>query len=335
MSVRTVRSTVAAVLVVVSAASCTIQRWQPSKAAARDDHMAHMAVADMSAGAAMPRAAGEAQGRPELPASAATAASRLSGSQRHAEWVKLAWEAGSSDSLMAWIVYPMSRTKSPVVVVIHEIFGLSTWVRAVADQMAAEGFIAIAPDLNSRVRGGPSTTELSGDSARKLISGVGYAERNKGIVAAASYAMALPSAEKIYGVVGYCWGGSTVFSHAVYNGQGLRAAVAFYGLPFMNGATPIADSLAKIQVPTMLLSGSLDSRIGAAMPAVDSIMKAFKKDYVGKNYEGAMHGFLRAQDDGPAPGQRANPATQEVNLAATKDAWPRTLAFLKKHLRAR
>lgn len=234
---------------------------------------------------------------------------------------------------MAWIVYPMTKTKAPVVVVIHEIFGLSTWVRAVADQLAADGFVAIAPDLNSRVRGGPSTTELSGDSARKLISGVGYAERNRGIVAAASYAMAQPSAEKIYGVVGYCWGGSTAFSQAVYNNPGLRAAVSFYGLPYMNGATPIADSLAKIGVPTMLLSGSLDGRIGASMPAVDSTMKALKKDYFGKNYEGAVHGFLRAQDDGPAPGQQANPAMQAANLAATKDAWPRTVAFLKRHLR--
>ena len=234
---------------------------------------------------------------------------------------------------MAWIVYPETEAKAPVVVVIHEIFGLSTWVRAVADQLAADGFVAIAPDLNSRVRGGPSTTELSGDSARKLISGVGYAERNRGIVAAASYAMAQPSAERIYAVVGYCWGGSTAFSHAVYNGHGLRAAVAFYGLPYMNGAIPIADSLARIQVPTMLLSGSLDARIGASMPAVDSTMKALKKDYFGKNYEGAVHGFLRAQDDGPAPGQQANPATQAANLAATKDAWPRTVAFLKRHLR--
>ena len=74
---------------------------------------------------------------------------------------------------MAWVVYPStSRAKSPVVVVVHEIFGLQTWVRGVADQVAADGFIAIAPDLLSRVRGGPSTEELSGDSARKLIQGV-------------------------------------------------------------------------------------------------------------------------------------------------------------------
>ncbi|MBI1808355.1 MAG: dienelactone hydrolase family protein [Gemmatimonadetes bacterium] len=309
-----------------------MQRWQPSRATAMDEHMAHMSAADMSVGSPTSSGVGGSQGDPHLPASAATAAARIAGSPRHAEWVKIAWEPGSSDSLMAWIVYPMSKAKAPVVVVVHEIFGLSTWVRSVADQFAAEGFIAIAPDLNSRVRGGASTVELSGDSARKLISGVGYAERNKGITAVAAYAMSQPSAERRYGVVGYCWGGSTVFAHAVYNGQGLKAAVAFYGLPYMNGATPIADSLAKIHVPVMLLNGSADARIGAAMPAVDSVMKALGKDYLGKNYDGAIHGFLRAQDDAPAPGQQANPAAQQANLDATKDAWPRTVAFFKKHL---
>src|SRR5205823_13585741 len=108
-----------------------------------------------------------------LPPSNNNAKARLAATPRHAEWVKLAWEPGSSDSLMAWVVYPStSNAKTPVVVVIHEIFGLSTWVRGVADQVAADGFIAIAPDLISRVRGGPSTEELSGDSARKLIAGV-------------------------------------------------------------------------------------------------------------------------------------------------------------------
>ena len=71
---------------------------------------------------------------------------------------------------MARVVFPGVRKKAPVVVVIHEIFGLSTRVRGVADQLAADGFIAVAPDLlKSRVRGGPSSDELKSDSARKLI----------------------------------------------------------------------------------------------------------------------------------------------------------------------
>src|ERR1043166_1997524 len=132
-----------------------------------DDHMAHMSAADMNGSTASPRAS---QGTGGLPASNDPAAARLAATPRHAEWVKVAWEPGSKDSLMAWIVYPStSNAKTPVVVVVHEIFGLQTWVRGVADQVAAAGFIAIAPDLESRVRGGPSTQELPGDSGGKPI----------------------------------------------------------------------------------------------------------------------------------------------------------------------
>jgi carboxymethylenebutenolidase len=293
-----------------------------------DEHSAHMSAGDMAA----PNASGGgSQGIAGLPPSNNAAAARLQASPRHGEWVKIAWEPGSSDSLMAWVVYPSTnRAKSPVVVVVHEIFGLSTWVRGVADQVAAEGFIAVAPDLLSRVRGGPTTVELSGDSARKLISGVDPAEKNRGIDAVARWAMSQASAAPRYAVIGYCWGGSTVWQHAVNGGiNGFSGGVAFYGLPYMTGAVPTADSLRKITKPVMLLSGSKDARIGSAMPAVDSTMKALGKSYVGINYPGAVHGFLRAQDD---PKQQRDEAEEQANLAATKDGWPRTVAFLKKNL---
>ena len=293
-----------------------------------DEHMSHMSAGDVAAPSA---AASASQGNPALPPSANTAAARLAASPRHGEWVKIAWEPGSADSLMAWIVYPSTtNARTPVVVVVHEIFGLSTWVRGVADQVAADGFIAIAPDLVSRVRGGPSTTELSGDSARKLISGVSTTERNRGIIASARYAMSQPSAAPRYAVIGYCWGGSTVWAHAVNGGTtGYAGGVAFYGLPYMNGAVPNGDSLMKITKPVMLLSGSKDQRIGAAMPAVDSAMKAMGKSYVGINYQGAIHGFLRAQND---PKAQRDEAEEQANLTATKDAWPRTLEFLRRNL---
>src|SRR5262245_14655366 len=187
---------------------------------------------------------------------------------------------------MAWIVYPKtSNPRTPVVVVVHEIFGLQTWVRGVADQVAAAGFIAIAPDLVSRIRGGPSADEITADSARKIIGQVNTTERNRGIDAAARFAMSQPSAAQKYAVIGYCWGGQTVWAHAINGGiPGFSGGVAYYGLPYMSGPTPNGDSLSKIKEPVVLLSGSGDARIGAAMPAVDSAMKALGKNYMGKNY---------------------------------------------------
>lgn len=337
MNIRIVSVVVATLLT-----ACTVQKWQPARASAADDHLSHMQSADLRLNAVAPRTGPSAQGMQGIPASAATAAARLAASPRHGEWVKIAWTPGSADSLMAWVVYPVRREKAAVVVVIHEIFGLSSWVRSVADQVAADGFIAIAPDFVSRARGGPSTEELSGNVASGLIRGVDAAEKNRAIVAAANYAMTLPSAEQRYAVIGYCWGGTAVFGHAVHGGvKGFSGGVAFYGAPYTNPgtaatattpaipATVAFDSLAKINVPVMLLNGSRDARIGAMMPAIDSAMKAMRKEYSGTNYEGAIHGFLRAQDD-PATGNNADAGP--ANLAAAKDAWPKTIAFLRKHL---
>ncbi|HTE44728.1 MAG TPA: dienelactone hydrolase family protein, partial [Gemmatimonadaceae bacterium] len=127
-----------------------------------------------------------------------------------------------------------------------------------------------------------------------------------------------------------------VWGHVINGGtKGFSGGVAFYGLPYMtpaspeNPSVPIRDSLSKIKTPIMLLSGSKDARITAGMPAVDSTMKSLGKDYSAKNYEGAVHGFLRAQDD---PKATRDQAEEAANVAAAKDGWPKTVAFLKKNL---
>jgi carboxymethylenebutenolidase len=290
-----------------------------------EDHSSHN-VSTAGAPSALSSAA--------LPASNGGAAARLAASPRRGEWIKVPFEAGSKDTIMAWVVYPSNtRAKAPVVVVVHDIGGLSGWARGVADQAAAEGFIAVSPDFASRGRGAPSQAELPRDSANKLVSALPSSERNRIISTVANQLMSQPAAERRYGVIGYCWGGSTVFMHAVNGGaQGFGGGVAFYGLPYMNGAVPSGDSLRKIGVPVMLFNGSKDARIGAAMPGLDSAMKALGKNYVGTNYDGAVHGFMRSQDD---PKATRDLAEEAANLAATKDAWPRTVAFLKRNLGVR
>ncbi len=284
---------------------------QAASAANVDPHTGH--VTEMS-GAAIADPMSTSQGTAGIPAGAADAAARLAVSTRHGEWVKVAWTSGAADSLMAWVVYPETRQKAPVVVVIHEIFGLSTWVRGVADQLAADGFIAIAPDLLSRVRGGPSSDELRSDSATKLIRSVNVTEMNLGVAAVANYGMSLPAAHRKYGVVGYCWGGSASFNHAVFNNKGLSAAVVYYG------TSAPRDSMPRIQTPVLGLYGGNDARVHATIGWADTTMKSLNKSYTYSIFDGAGHGFLRAQD-------------QPLNLEAAKKAWPQTIAFLRQHLK--
>jgi carboxymethylenebutenolidase len=299
-----------------------------ARQAAVDEHAGH----DMSAsgGSAMMSTAG-------LPPSASQTAARLASSPRKSEWVKVAWEPGSPDTVGAFVVYPAkSSAKTPVVIVVHENTCLINWNRGVADQVAAEGFIAVAPDLCSKVRGGAINAEVPQPERAAIIRQVTPEMRNTQIAAVAKWAMSLPDADQRYAVIGYCWGGGTVFIHAVNGGiAGYSGGVAFYGMSYNN----IADSLLKISKPLMLLNGAQDARIGAAMPAIDSIMKAGKKDYFGMNYPNAIHGFLRAQGDSAfvrdstAPdGRRLNTTAMAGNVAATADAWPRTVSFLKKNL---
>lgn len=245
---------------------------------------------------------------------AAEAAARLQSSPRHAEWAMIATAPGSKDSIAAWVVYPEVKKNAPVVVVIHEIFGLTGWVRGVADQLAADGYIAIAPDLLSVERGGATTDSLAWDAARTMIRNVTPDKMNAMVAAVGRYGMALPAAAKMYGVVGYCWGGTASFNHAVFNAPGMKAAVVYYG------SAPAATEIAKVKVPVLGLYGENDQRVNATIPMADSTMRAIKGTFVSKVYPGAGHGFLRAQD-------------QPANRAASLEAWPETIGWFKKYLR--
>lgn len=248
-----------------------------------------------------------------VPAGAADVAARLQASPRHAEWAMVPTAPGSRDSIAAWVVYPERRDNAPVVVVIHEIFGLSGWVRGVADQLAADGFIAIAPDLLSMERGGATADSLPWDQARTLIRNVTPDQMNAMVAAVAQYGMALPAAKKIYGVVGYCWGGSASFNHAVFNAPGLKAAVVYYG------SSPDAAAIAKVRTPVLGLYGENDQRVNATIGRADSTMRAIGGAFEQRVYVGAGHGFLRAQD-------------QTANAEASRKAWPETIGWFRKYL---
>ncbi len=249
----------------------------------------------------------------EIPPDEAGAVARLDASPRHGEWVD--YDAGDGDRVRAWVVYPERADRAPVVVVIHEIYALTDWIRSVADQLAADGFIAIAPDLISgKGPGGGGSESVDRQGAVALIRGLDPQEVTRRVRAAAAYATGLPAATSSVGVVGYCWGGSTSFRLAT-EWAGLGGAVVYYG------SSPATETLAGVQVPVLGLYGGNDARVNATIPDARAEMDRLGKSYEVNLYEGAGHGFLRQQD-----GQEG------ANLAAARAAWPRTVAFFREHL---
>jgi carboxymethylenebutenolidase len=256
-----------------------------------------------------PRPAASSEDPTRIAPSGSEAAARVAASPRHAEWVTIG--AGGPDSVRAWVVYPERSTKAPVVVVVHEIFGYTDWVAGVADQLAANGFIAIAPDFLT----GKVPADAPDSVKRRVNSQLDQAVVQRQVAAAGAHGMQLPAALPKWGVVGFCWGGSVSFNTAVQNPPGLGAAVVYYG------SSPQPARLATVSIPVLGLYGADDARVNATVPAADSTMKALGKSFTWTMYEGAGHGFLRQQE-----------GREGANLRAAQQAWPATIAFFRQHL---
>lgn len=287
----------------VTAAACT----RPGT----DEHSDHAGEAG-AAGAAGATTSSAQPSDTALPAGANDVQARLAASPRHGEWVMI--PTGGSDSTRAWVVYPERADRAPVVLVLHEIFGLSPWIRGVADQLAKEGYIAIAPDLLTRYHIPGSPLEPDPDSAVVAIRSLGQDDANRQLDAVARWGMALPAAQERYGVVGFCWGGGMSFAHAVH-APGLAAAVVYYG------PSPAPADVGPVRAPVLGLYAGDDARVNSTVPAVDSAMKALGHPFTSHTYEGAGHGFLRQQD-----------GRDGANMAATRGAWPETLAWFREYL---
>ncbi|HEY2805604.1 MAG TPA: dienelactone hydrolase family protein [Gemmatimonadales bacterium] len=250
----------------------------------------------------------------QLPADEAGAVDRLNASPRHGEYVKI--DAGGGDSVRMWVSYPERRDKAPVVVVIHEVFGLSDWIRGVADQLAAEGYIAVAPDLlTGHGPNGGGTESVDRQGAVALIRTLSQDQINRRLMSAARYGTGLPAARPIFGTVGFCWGGGQSFA-AAYSMGGNKAAVVYYGAP-----TPDSASLGRISAPVLGFYGGDDARVDASVPPAQREMARLHKPFDATLFEGAGHGFLRAQAD-----------RDGANLRASQAAWPRTIAFFREKL---
>jgi carboxymethylenebutenolidase len=237
---------------------------------------------------------------------------RLEDSPRHQEWIEL---KSGARTLKCFVVYPERKDKAPVVLVIHEIFGLSDWALSVADQLAEHGYIAIAPDFLSGAgpNGGRTTSFPDVPSAREAVSGLPPSQVLADLDAAADYVKQIPSANGKTYVAGFCWGGSKSFEFATHR-PNLSGAFVFYGTP---PEDPV--KLKQIHCPVYGFYGGNDNRVTSTVPGAEAAMKAAGKKYEPVIYDGAGHGFMRA-------GEQPNP--DEENKKAHDQAWTRWLAVL-------
>jgi carboxymethylenebutenolidase len=240
---------------------------------------------------------------------------RLEKSSRHREWVKVQHDGRTVD---AYIAYPEVSAKAPVVLVIHEIFGLSDWAQLAADEFAAAGYIAIAPDLLSgKGPNGGGTKTMESNAIGQAIRDLPPDQITADLNATADYALKQPSSNGNLYVAGFCWGGGQTFRYAT-NRPDLKAAFVFYGPP------PSDDSLAKIKAPVYGFYGGNDNRITATVEPEKEKMKAAGKTYDPVVYEGAGHGFMRGGED-----PTTTAGSHAADVKARDEAWAKLKKLIK------
>lgn len=245
----------------------------------------------------------------------------LEKSPRHREYVQIRTATGRM--VRTYVVYPETSTKAPAIVLVHEIFGLTDWARLMADELAAKGYVVLAPDLLSGTRPGAapaaasgmahsgrdmaamaSTTQGQGDAAAGgtdsyptvdavigAVSALPAEQVMSDLDAVTDYAEnKIPVVTGKVSVTGFCWGGGTTFAFATHR-KGLAGSYVFYG--------PTPDTgLEKISAPVYGFYAQNDARITAGLPATMKAMQAAGKSFDPMTYPGAGHGFMRA---GQAP----------------------------------
>ncbi|HEX5050551.1 MAG TPA: dienelactone hydrolase family protein [Planctomycetota bacterium] len=254
------------------------------------------------------------------PGTAAHVEKALAESSRHGEFVDI--EVPGGGKLESWVVYPERQDKAGVVLVIHDIRGMSDWIRAVGDQLAQDGFIAIVPDfLSGKGPDGGGTAALGRDVGQ-AIRKLGEDEVNERLNAAMAYGRKLPAANGKTAVLGFCWGGTQSFGYALAQPK-LEAAVVFYGnVPGASATSVPEQRIAAIEAPVLGLYGGNDARINATLPPTIAAMMQHAKTYEFHTFEGAGHGFVGRQD-----------GADGANLSATQHGWPLALTFLRRHLK--
>ncbi len=247
---------------------------------------------------------------PELPAGTFNAHTVLLNSKLKKEFVDIPM---NGVKLHTWVEYPEGDGKAPIVLVMQHGPGMDDWQRALADQLALQGFIAIAPDLHSGLgpNGGNYESFSGTDEVMRSTARVSPDEQQARYRAALEWGKKLPRWSGKFASVGFCMGGGNSFRFGTEQPD-ISAVVSFYG------ATPKTEALRNLKAPVLAFYGEEDARVTAAAEPTAAEMKELGKPFEYHIYPHATHGFLEFQD-------------LAGNPAATSDSWARTIAFLKSH----
>ncbi|MGH7182719.1 MAG: dienelactone hydrolase family protein [Nitrospiraceae bacterium] len=218
-------------------------------------------------------------------------------------------------TVRAHVAAPQTKERRPAIIVIQEWWGLTDHIKDVARRYAAEGYVAIAPDLYSRL--GYALTSDPGE-AGKLMNTLQQADGLKDLHATLNYLKSVPEVDATrIGVTGFCMGGSYALMLPCVS-QDIKAAVPFYG-QVPNPDTPLQQLMA----PVLYFYGEDDGWITKAdVQRLASSFKKYNKPGEIKTYSGAPHAFFRDTDK------------TVYRQEAAKDAWSRATTFFTQHLRS-
>lgn len=215
--------------------------------------------------------------------------------------------------MKAFVAAPHTKEKRPTIIIVQEWWGLTDHMKDIARRYAGEGYVAIAPDLYSRL-GHVLTTDAG--EAGKLMSTLKQEDGLADLNATVAYLKSVPEVDPTrIGITGFCMGGSYALMLPCVNPE-IKAAVPFYG-QIPNPDTPIQ----KLACPVLYIYGEDDGWITKAdVQRLAAALKKYNKPGEIKTYPGAPHAFFRDTD------------SSVYRPEAAKDAWARAKAFFKQHL---
>jgi carboxymethylenebutenolidase len=228
---------------------------------------------------------------------------------------EIKFTAADGATVGGYLSRPKGDGRNPAVIVIHEWRGQNDHIRDVARKLAKAGYVALAPDLLSRLGGTESFS--SGEAATKGLYKLGDDTFTKDLTGAVKYlnGQDFVRASKI-GVTGFCWGGGRALMFTTRS-KDLAASVIYYGENPTN-----LEEVKNITAPVLGHYGGADERITSGVPQLEAAMKKYGKSFEYKIYAGAPHAFN--SDNNP----------RSYREEAAKEAWARTLEFFKKHLQS-